>query len=232
MSETKYNPEQKWNEISSKYGRKTREYIGFPFTFLSRFKNIKFLEAGSGDGEIAIFMATIQNCDVVGLEIADNFLEMSRKKIKERNVSNIEFIKGDVRKMPFENESFDLIFSGGVIEHFDETFEALAEHVRILKVNGYLLIGVPCKEGLHYPLKILMQKLSIWEVGFEKSFTKKEFMSKLNSQNLEIVDKHYIPIRPSNNQSNLRKILTYPFSILDVLIGGVHMQYYLCKKIA
>lgn len=224
------NPEMQWDKISQKYGRRTREYSGFPFTFLSRFKNLKFLEAGSGDGEIAIYMANSQNCEVVGLEIADSFLQMSNAKVEERQIKNISFIKGDVRKMPFNDEAFDLIFSGGVIEHFDETFEALKEHVRVLKKGGHLLIGVPCKEGLHYPLKLIMQKLSIWEVGFEKSFTKAEFKSKLEKEGLEIVDHYFLPLKYSDNQSFVRRILTIPFSIIDRLIGGIHMQYYLCKK--
>lgn len=225
------NPEKQWDKISSKYGRNTRKPNGFPFTYLSRFKNLKFLEAGSGDGEIAIYMASIQNCEVVGLEIADSFLKMSNEKIKNRKVKNISFLKGDVRQMTFKDEEFDLIFSGGVIEHFEETFEALKEHVRVLKKGGHLLIGVPCKEGLHYPLKLLMQKLSLWEVGFEKSFRKQEFKQKLIEENLEIVDTYFIPLKYSDNQSLVRMIVTIPFSLIDKLVGGVHMQYYLCKRL-
>jgi ubiquinone/menaquinone biosynthesis C-methylase UbiE len=221
--------EKTWDNIANIYSQKNLDYISFPFNILKEFKNIKFLEAGSGDGEVAIFMA-INNNDVVGLEISKNFLKISRKKVKETGLRNISFIKGDVRKMPFKDNTFDLIFSGGVIEHFDETFNSLDEHVRVLKKLGYLLVGVPCKQGLHYPLKKIMQFFGLWKIGFEKSFSKKYFKDKLNMHGLIILKEIYIPLECSDNQGKLRYNLTKSFSKLDKLLNGTHMMYFLCKK--
>lgn len=214
-----------WDNLSNKYFINTNENL-FPFNILSRFKNIKFLEAGSGDGEISIFMSKYNKS--IGLEISDKFLEISRKKIN--NNTNISFIKGDVRNMPFGNEEFDVIFSGGVVEHFNETFESIEEHRRILKNNGYLLIGVPCKEGLHYPLKKIMQFFGLWNIGFEKSFDKKFFKNKLINIGFEIENEFYIPIQATENQSKIRFYITKYIEKIDKLINGCHMMYFLCKK--
>ena len=40
---------------------------------------------------------------------------------------------GDVRDLPFANDSFDAIYSMGTIEHFAETERAVAEMARVLK---------------------------------------------------------------------------------------------------
>jgi ubiquinone/menaquinone biosynthesis C-methylase UbiE len=222
------NVEKNWDNLSDKYFIDA-DYSKFPFNLLSQFKGIKFLEAGSGDGEIAIFMNKNGNV-VSGLEISNKFLNISTKKVKDLNLRNIEFMKGDVRKMPFKDKSFDVVFSGGVVEHFDETFESVKEHVRVLKKGGYLLIGVPCKEGLHYPLKKVMQIFGLWTIGFEKSYTKKFFKNQLINLNLEIVKQVNIPIEATNNQSKIRFYITYLISKIDKLIKGTHMMYFLCEK--
>jgi ubiquinone/menaquinone biosynthesis C-methylase UbiE len=231
MREPKKTVENQWDEIFKLYSLNNRDFAGFPFNVLSNFKDLDFLEAGCGDGEIAIFMATDQNCKVTALDISDRFLELTKSKIISRDVKNIKTIKGDVRKMPFKAGTFDLIFSGGVIEHFEESIISLKEHTRVLKTNGHLLIGVPSKYGMHYSLKIIMSLLKIWDIGYEKSFGIKEFQEILKNENLEIQEKYYIPIRASENQKFIRKIITKFISVLDRSIGGVHMQYYLCKKL-
>jgi len=51
----------------------------------------------------------------------------------------------DVRKLPFANEEFDLVFSSHVLEHFSraESPEVLKEWIRILKPNGLLCLILP-----------------------------------------------------------------------------------------
>ncbi len=226
----KNNVEKQWNSIANIYSSKGVDYSQFPYYILNRFKNVSFLEAGSGDGEVTIFMAKNEN-DSVGLEIADCFIKIATRKIDKIDFENIKFVKGDVRHMPFKDNTFDIIFSGGVVEHFEETYEALSEHVKILKNGGQILIGVPCKQGLHYPLKLVMQFLGIWNIGFEKSFAKKEFRAKLCENNLEIKEEFLFPLRASSNQTRIRYIVTAIFSTVDKLIYGTHMMYFLCKKV-
>lgn len=117
-----------------------------------------------------------------------------------------------------------------MIEHFPETFDSLREHVRVLKKDGYFLIGVPCKQGLHYPLKILMNLFRVWNIGYEKSFSKKYFQSKLIENGLEIENSFFLPLQESSNQNSFRYFFTKIFSQIDKLTFGTHMQYYLCKK--
>jgi predicted SAM-dependent methyltransferase len=54
-------------------------------------------------------------------------------------------IKCDVKKLPFEDNSIEEIYSSHVIEHFNffEAFEVLKEWKRVLKENGWLIIETP-----------------------------------------------------------------------------------------
>jgi predicted SAM-dependent methyltransferase len=54
-------------------------------------------------------------------------------------------IVSDMRKLPFEDNSVDVLYSSNSLEYFDreETIEALKEWKRVLKPNGELFIAVP-----------------------------------------------------------------------------------------
>ncbi len=52
-------------------------------------------------------------------------------------------------KCPFENESFDFIYSNQVIEHIDDLYHTVEEFYRILKPGGIMLHNFPCKELLN-----------------------------------------------------------------------------------
>ncbi len=49
----------------------------------------------------------------------------------------------DLRKLSFENETFDVVYSQGVLEHFSSVHESLREQLRITKVGGYIVVDVP-----------------------------------------------------------------------------------------
>jgi SAM-dependent methyltransferase len=56
---------------------------------------------------------------------------------------NIDHIQGDLTKMAFPDDSFDLVFLGEVIEHIYDLPEAIKEVKRILKPGGYLALTTP-----------------------------------------------------------------------------------------
>lgn len=59
--------------------------------------------------------------------------------------SNIEYVPGDARNLPFETEKFDVVFSAHVIEHFWpwEVHAAVKEWSRVIKLGGLLVLECP-----------------------------------------------------------------------------------------
>jgi ubiquinone/menaquinone biosynthesis C-methylase UbiE len=96
------------------------------------------LEGGCGLGQYLAYY-NLSGRRVVGLDFAQRAL-----KNLHRRQSHLELCGGDVSELPFADETFDLYYSGGVVEHFEGGAEkSLREAQRVLKKDGVLLISVP-----------------------------------------------------------------------------------------
>ncbi len=83
--------------------------------------------------------------------------------------STYDLVKGDARAVPYKDNSFDVVFSLGVVEHFPETDSAIAEHFRVLKPGGTAIITVPHK-SFSTPFRWAMYWLKYREYGtFEET---------------------------------------------------------------
>ena len=89
----------------------------------------KALEVGVGTGR---FSAPL------GIELG---LEPSQAMAKIARQRGIEVIEGVAEKLPFEDESFDLVLMVTTVCFVDDTQQALKEAYRVLKKGGYLIVG-------------------------------------------------------------------------------------------
>jgi SAM-dependent methyltransferase len=65
-----------------------------------------------------------------------------------KNVANIDVVEGSLTKLPFENNTYDLVCAFDVIEHIEDDSKAMAEIYRVLKINGHAMITVPAFQFL------------------------------------------------------------------------------------
>ena len=112
----------------------------------------RFLEAGCGPAANALNLA-LRGVEVAGIDVSENALNAAREAFAQRGLDG-EFVAGDIRRIPFPDQSFDFVYAGGVVEHFRETEQAIAEMVRVLRPGGRLLLTVPALT-LSYPYLFL-----------------------------------------------------------------------------
>ena len=107
-------------------------------------KGVRVLDAGCGMGEWTVFLNQL-GYQTVGLDISESVI----KKL-QAIFPQYEFIRGDIRKTGYPDESFAALFSWGAFEHFENgPGECLKESFRVLKPGGYLFITVPFDNWRH-----------------------------------------------------------------------------------
>lgn len=96
----------------------------------------KILDIGCGEGtRIGLLKTTGKK---FGVDINNYAINKAKK-----NYPEVEFIKSDIVKIPFDFEYFDLIYSMFVIEHVLEPEKVLKEAIRVLKKDGIFILGAP-----------------------------------------------------------------------------------------
>jgi SAM-dependent methyltransferase len=152
------------------------------------------------------------------------------------------FAGGDVRSIPFADDTFDLLYSMGTIEHFPEYREAIAECYRVLKPGGRAIIGVPNKlDPFLRPLMVaVLNGLGRYDYGVEKSFTARGLRRLLEDAGFRVLGHSGILFMPGwlrmadlwfhTRGSRLRRLtgaLTRPFAALYRHVPAVRRHGYL-----
>ena len=100
------------------------------------------LEAGCGLGRYVFYLSEL-DIFCIGLDFSKEAIAKIHKFQKECNL-NVKIFRGDVRSLPFKDNSFAGYISLGVIEHFEEgPLRALKEAYRILCPGGIAIITTP-----------------------------------------------------------------------------------------
>ena len=109
------------------------------------------LDLGCSDGAVTEFIARgAGTARTVGVELVDHLAESARAR-------GIEVIGADLNaRLPFDDESFDVIHSNQVIEHLWNTDNLLREIRRLLKPDGYAVVSTNNLASWHNVISLVM----------------------------------------------------------------------------
>ena len=141
-------------------------------------KGKKILEVGAGMGGDSIYLAK-KGASVTVLDFTREALGLIRKNAKEAKV-DINTIQADAKNMLFKDNTFDIIFHQGLLEHFKNPQELLEEQKRVLKSGGYLLVDAPQRYTTYTIKKHVLMWLGKWFAGWEREFSVGELESLLH----------------------------------------------------
>jgi SAM-dependent methyltransferase len=129
--------------------------------FLSNKEGAKVVEIGSAPGKELVRMHKVFGLNPYGIEYSLPGVELNqsifiRNGLNPENVIHADFLAGQIDKkfMCF----FDVVFSNGFIEHFDNPEEVVCKHVNLLKKGGLLIIGIPNLRGLNRAMQYFFER--------------------------------------------------------------------------
>jgi ubiquinone/menaquinone biosynthesis C-methylase UbiE len=171
---------------------------------------LKILDAGCGTGRLAELMSKIGT--VTGIDMSDEALQFA----KERNIT---VQKASVMKLPFKDNSFDIVTSIDVLYHKNVTddIKALKELYRVVKPGGIVIVrlqAIPWLTSSHD--KVVHSKKRYAKKEVEGKLIESGFhIEKLSYMNMTLVPiamgqhifQKFLP--PSKNHSSISEVNSF-----------------------
>ena len=151
------------NLITSDYSLK---YLDFMIEIEKNLpKGSKILEAGCGTGQTLSLLS--DRHETFGLDNSRAALHLAQNNCKF-------LVLGSIFHLPFNANTFDLVYNSGVIEHFKdpENVDAIKEMARVTKPSGMVIIIVPNTLCLWYKVgKFVALMMKNFEFGYEEDYS-------------------------------------------------------------
>ncbi|RKS03380.1 class I SAM-dependent methyltransferase [Flavobacterium sp. 102] len=149
MSKTKFIPALGYDFLSDYYDlaikvtMPEKKFRNRLIDFVDPKENEKIVEFGFGTAQnIIILKQRFPNCNVLGVDIDPKIKSIAEYKLNKAGIQVPLFLY-DGNKLPFEDDSFDKVYSSLVFHQLDmiTKLKCLLEINRILKPNGEVIIG-------------------------------------------------------------------------------------------
>jgi len=153
-------------------------------------KGSKILEAGCGTSALSINLSKKYN--VTAIDLNKDMLSLAKKMNTSFN-GEVKYYSEDIFNMSFKSSSFDVVYSHGVLEHFDES--------DIIKAIN---------EGLRVSKKYIISVPTIWDrsnnlLGDENLWTKRRWLNIISKSNGKIINViPSFPFHPKLSKLNQR----------------------------
>jgi len=106
-------------------------------------EDMKLLDVATGTADLALAFCQKHSCikAAIGVDLANNMLEIGRQKIKHNHLESIiDLQTGDATNLDFADATFDVVSISFGIRNVENLEKALSEMSRVLKPGGQLLI--------------------------------------------------------------------------------------------
>ncbi|MBF0128924.1 MAG: class I SAM-dependent methyltransferase [Alphaproteobacteria bacterium] len=124
---------------------------------LAGLKGRRVLEIGPGAGGHSALFAK-HGALMTSLDITFDRARATNAKFRlmEGLAAGCQAVQGDSETLPFADDTFDIVYSNGVLHHTTDTAAAVDEVRRVLKPGGRAVIMLYCKDSWHYWINMLL----------------------------------------------------------------------------
>jgi len=117
--------------------------VANPFSLGRLEQGERVLDLGSGAGTDSLVAVQMVGSEgsVTGIDMTAEMLEKARAAAIELGADNVEFVEGEVERLPFADGSFDVVISNGVIDLVPDKDAVFSEMHRVLRPGGRIQIA-------------------------------------------------------------------------------------------
>jgi arsenite methyltransferase len=117
--------------------------VANPFSLGRLEQGERVLDLGSGAGTDSLVAVQMVGSEgsVTGIDMTAEMLEKARAAAMELGADNVEFVEGEVERLPFADGSFDVVISNGVIDLVPDKDAVFSEIHRVLRPGGRIQIA-------------------------------------------------------------------------------------------
>jgi SAM-dependent methyltransferase len=159
------------------------------------------VEIGCGSARLLARVGRATALELYAVDTSSAALEVARNTSRAIGIP-IHCVESDARELVLESASFDLVLSGGLLEHFPDPRPVLAEMIRILKPGGVFYADVvPRKLSLYRRGDLLRMLRSPWMLPgvYESAFGAAYYRNALTELGCRDVTSHGAGIYPPGN---------------------------------
>jgi glycosyltransferase involved in cell wall biosynthesis/ubiquinone/menaquinone biosynthesis C-methylase UbiE len=158
----------------------------------------RVLEIGGGMGtDLAQFAK--HGGIVTDVDLSEGHLRLAEENFRLRGL-NGSFVHDDAESLPFDSNTFDLVYSNGVLHHTPNTAAAIAEIRRVLKPGGRTIAMVYAENSLQYWGKL------VWELGVTGGELSAHSMGDIMSRSVERSGNEARPLVKVYTKARLRAL--------------------------
>lgn len=101
----------------------------------------RLLDVATGTADLALMAARKGVPQVIGVDIADQMLEVGRRKVSKADLDGrVELLNGDAEKLPFSDRQFDVATVAFGVRNFEDLAAGLRQIHRVLRPGGKLIV--------------------------------------------------------------------------------------------
>ena len=117
--------------------------VANPFSLGRIEAGARVLDLGSGAGTDSLVAAQMVGPEgsVTGIDMTPEMLAKARGAAAEMGAANVEFLEAEAERLPFADESFDVVISNGVIDLIPDKDAVFSELFRVLAPGGRIQIA-------------------------------------------------------------------------------------------
>jgi 2-polyprenyl-3-methyl-5-hydroxy-6-metoxy-1,4-benzoquinol methylase len=158
--------------------------------FFPRDSKVTVLELGGAPGRFLAYCACRYGCSVHSLDYSDIGCKVTIENFRQLNLP-VTVYQQDIFDTSKPIGQFDVVFSLGLIEHFEDTKQIIERHWQMVKPGGLLILGVPHFVHVFWPVleivapnvtrghnrdALVLEKWSTWETSLQMKAVYKAYL--------------------------------------------------------